>query len=302
MTEKSRSEIIEAGSRTSAEPVPAKQQMALAPWMAMDLGYRSADFDADDVYIFSSRLNDAGDLAVKFSGTAGEGGFICAAAAIESGGEKIHLAQGGASLSQSQSPVEGTAVTQAFPPFLLSRSLFRALKAGETIAWPTVLTGDGKVVSVTKTGAGTRKIAVLGQRQDVQTIEARGEDVSLVIVDDEAWPLLLVGKEADECGFWLRAVGKNLDAGAIVDSAADDEDDADDGAVAEGGVRRFEIDEKFWAISLAGASHTVKFGRVGTNGHEKTKTFDDAGAAKQDYKRLIQEKTSKGYEEVGADD
>lgn len=307
MTEKSRSEFIEAGSRTSAEPVPTKQQTALPPWMAMDLGYRSADFDADDVYVFSSRLSDEGDLAVKFTGTAGEGGFVCAAAAIESGGEKIHIAQGGTSLSQSDGPVEDEAATQAFPPFLLSRSLFRSLKAGQTIAWPTVLTGDGKTVAVTRTGVGSRKIPVLGKRQAVPTIEARGEDVSLVILDNEAWPLILVDQEADECGWWLRAVGKSLDAGAIADSAAnaddtDDEEDADDGAVAEGGVRRFEIDEKFWAISLAGASHTVKFGRIGTNGHEKTKTFDDAGAAKQDYNRLIQEKTSKGYEEVGADD
>lgn len=303
MTEKRRSEFIEAGSRTSAEPGPTKQQTALSPWMAMDLGYRSADFDADDVYVFSCRLSDEGDLAVQFSGTAGAGKFVCAAAAIADGGEKIHLAQGGASLSHSPGAVAEEAATQAFPPFLLSRSLFRALRAGETIAWPTVLTGDGKTVAVTKTGAGSRKIPVHGTRQSVPTIEARGQDVSLIIVDDEAWPLILVDQEADECGWWLRAVGKNLDAGAIAHSVdGADDDDAEDEAGAEGGVRRFEIDEKFWAISLAGPSHTVKFGRIGTNGHEKTKTFDDAGAAKQDYNRLIQEKTSKGYEEVGADD
>jgi hypothetical protein len=32
------------------------------------------------------------------------------------------------------------------------------------------------------------------------------------------------------------------------------------------GWRRFEVDEKFWAIKLDGASHTVRFGKIGTTG------------------------------------
>lgn len=297
---------------SAATKAPARPRAEVMPWMAMGLGYRSADFDADDVYVISCRLNDDGDLAVQFDGTAGTGGFVCAAAAIERGSEKIHLAQGGAALSQDNGHVDERTPTPAFPPFLLSRSLFAALKAGESIAWPTVLTGDGTTVAVTRTGAGTRKITVNGKPQTVSTLEAKGADVRLSVLDDPQWPLILVDDEADECGWWLRAVGKNLDADAIADAGdaeedddADDDaddDDADDEEGAEGGWRRFEMEEKFWAISLDGENHTVKFGKIGTSGQEKTKSFDDPAAAKKDYEKLIREKTGKGYEEVGAED
>lgn len=291
----------------SGGSAPAHPLTGLSPWMSMGLAYRSADFDADDVYVIACKIDGSGNLAVKYDGTAGPGEFVCAAAAIERGAEKINIAQGGASLSQDFGHVDETTPTQAFPPFLLSRSLFAALKAGETIAWPTVLTGDGKTVPVKKTGAGTRQISVSGKKQTVATVEAKGDDVTLILLDDKSWPLVLVDDEADECGWWLRAVGKDLDAEAIADgdedadADADDEDgDADDGE--GGGWRRFEMEDKFWAISLDGDSHKVKFGKIGTSGQEKTKSFDDDGAAKKDYEKLIREKTGKGYEEVGAED
>lgn len=205
--------------------------IALLPWMATGLAYRSSDFDADDVYIFTCRLNDAGDLALQFSGTAGDGAFVCSAAALGSGSEKIHIAQGGASLSRSGGHVDETAPTQAFPPFLLSRALFAALKAGETIAWPTVLTGDGQTVAVTKTGTGTQQVRVHGKRQTVPTIVAQGDDVDLVVLDDASWPLILVNREADDCGWQLRAVGSDLDADTLADGGdgdAADDDEVDD--------------------------------------------------------------------------
>lgn len=212
---------------SSAEVGAEGRPAGLSPWMSLGLAYRSADFDADDVYVLSCRLNDTGDLAVQFGGTAGEGAFVCAAAAIDHGREKIHIAQGGASLSQSGGHVDERTPTQAFPPFLLSRSLFAALKAGQAIAWPTALTGDGGTVAVTQTGPGTRTIAVNGTRQKVPTIEAAGADVTLIVLDDENWPLVLVDEEADECGWWLRAVGQDLDADAIAD-ASEEESDGDD--------------------------------------------------------------------------
>lgn len=292
-----------SASAASAGAAPAKKLTGLSPWMSTGLAYRSADFDADDVYVISCRIDGAGDLAVKYDGTAGPGEFVCAAAAIESGHEKINVAQGGASLSQDFGHVDEKTPTQAFPPFLLSRSLFAALKAGETIAWPTVLTGDGKTVAVTKTGAGKRTFMVSGKPQTVATLEAKGDDVTLVLLDDTNWPLILVDNEADECGWWLRAIGKDLDADAIADGGDDGDEDGDgDGDEEGGGWRRFEMDEKFWAISIDGDSHTVKYGKIGTGGQEKTKSFDDEDAAKKDYEKLIKEKTGKGYEEVGADD
>ncbi len=286
----------------------AKKQPALHPWMATGLGYRTADFDADDVYVFRCSLDGKGNLAITFDGTAGEGAFVCAAAALDQGVEKIHIAQGGVMLSQTTKSVDETTPADAFPPFLLSRSSFTALKAGKPIAWPTVLSGDGKTVDVTKTGAGTKSVTVDGKKQVVKTIEARAAAsdtyVKLTVLDDANWPLVLVNDEADECGWWLKGVGEDLDPDALLD-AEDDEGEDDDGGDDDegegGGWRRFEMDEKFWAIKLDGDSHTVKFGKQGTDGQEKTKSFDDEAAAKKDYDRLVKEKTGKGYEEVEGD-
>lgn len=78
----------------------------------------------------------------------------------------------------------------------------------------------------------------------------------------------------------------------------EDDDDDDDGDGDGGSWRRFEVDEKFWAIKRDGASFTVKFGKIGTPGQEKTKDFDDEDEAEAEYDKLVKEKTKKGYEEV----
>jgi predicted DNA-binding WGR domain protein/cell wall assembly regulator SMI1 len=76
------------------------------------------------------------------------------------------------------------------------------------------------------------------------------------------------------------------------------EDEEDEGE--SEGFRRFELDEKFWSIRLdpGETSFTVRFGKQGTEGQEKTKDFDDAAAAKKEYDKLVAEKVKKGYEEV----
>jgi DNA ligase 1 len=62
--------------------------------------------------------------------------------------------------------------------------------------------------------------------------------------------------------------------------------------------RRFEMDEKFWEISLVGTGHRVRFGKLGTSGQERDKVFASEEAAKRDADALIAEKTKKGYREV----
>lgn len=66
--------------------------------------------------------------------------------------------------------------------------------------------------------------------------------------------------------------------------------------------RMFEMKEgssdKFWEITLDGTSHTVRFGRVGTDGQTKTKDYGTDAAAKAAYDKLVKEKTGKGYKEV----
>jgi DNA ligase-1 len=66
-------------------------------------------------------------------------------------------------------------------------------------------------------------------------------------------------------------------------------------------TRYFELSDgkshKFWEIRVEGASHTVRYGRIGTNGTTKTKDFADAAAATADAAKLVEQKVKKGYEE-----
>jgi predicted DNA-binding WGR domain protein len=60
--------------------------------------------------------------------------------------------------------------------------------------------------------------------------------------------------------------------------------------------------KKFWAIELEGPSLTVHFGRIGTAGQTKEKSFSDADAAKREYEKLVTEKTKNGYVETHPSD
>jgi DNA ligase-1 len=67
------------------------------------------------------------------------------------------------------------------------------------------------------------------------------------------------------------------------------------------GTRRFEFVEgkssKFWEIAISGCDVTVRWGRIGSDGQTKTKTFADAAAAQEYADELVEEKTGKGYVE-----
>ncbi len=66
---------------------------------------------------------------------------------------------------------------------------------------------------------------------------------------------------------------------------------------------RYELVEgtssKFWEISLDGASFTVRYGRIGTDGQSQTKSFATAEAALIEHDKLVREKTKKGYVDPG---
>jgi predicted DNA-binding WGR domain protein len=55
---------------------------------------------------------------------------------------------------------------------------------------------------------------------------------------------------------------------------------------------------KFWEITLDGASFTTVWGKVGTQGQSTTKSFDGPTKAKLEYDKLVAEKVKKGYREV----
>ncbi|MBZ4412373.1 WGR domain-containing protein [Myxococcus faecalis] len=66
---------------------------------------------------------------------------------------------------------------------------------------------------------------------------------------------------------------------------------------------RYEFKEgsssKFWEIKLEGDSFTTRWGRIGTDGQEKTQSFDSDEKAQKEYDKLVREKEKKGYELVG---
>jgi DNA ligase-1 len=65
--------------------------------------------------------------------------------------------------------------------------------------------------------------------------------------------------------------------------------------------RYFEFTEdtsnKFWEISQADNSLTTRWGRIGSTGQNKTKTFADEKAAANAVAKLIEQKTDEGYVE-----
>jgi DNA ligase-1 len=58
-----------------------------------------------------------------------------------------------------------------------------------------------------------------------------------------------------------------------------------------------ESSSKFWEIWMDGNDVTTQWGRIGTNGQTKTKTFADEAKAKKEYDKLLAEKSGKGYVE-----
>lgn len=56
---------------------------------------------------------------------------------------------------------------------------------------------------------------------------------------------------------------------------------------------------KFWEVAVSGETLTVRFGKVGTSGQVKEKSFDSAAAAEKERTKLVKEKTGKGYVSAG---
>lgn len=56
--------------------------------------------------------------------------------------------------------------------------------------------------------------------------------------------------------------------------------------------------EKFWSINLEKEDHTVNYGRIGTVGQSKTKSFANSAKALASFEKLIAQKIGKGYVEI----
>ncbi|HEX6095229.1 MAG TPA: DUF4132 domain-containing protein [Thermoanaerobaculia bacterium] len=67
-------------------------------------------------------------------------------------------------------------------------------------------------------------------------------------------------------------------------------------------MRRFEVvdgaSNKFWEVEVSGNDVTTRWGRIGTAGQSKTKTFASPAAAQKEHDDLVREKLAKGYREA----
>ena len=57
--------------------------------------------------------------------------------------------------------------------------------------------------------------------------------------------------------------------------------------------------DKFWKVAVNGREITVVYGRTGTKGTTLVKVFDSAERAEREARKLMLEKTRKGYEQTG---
>lgn len=61
-----------------------------------------------------------------------------------------------------------------------------------------------------------------------------------------------------------------------------------------------EKSSKFWEVTQSEASIQIRYGKIGSKGRSQTKAFESEEAAQNEAKKLIGQKTKKGYAEVSA--
>ncbi len=207
------------GTKTAVPKADAGGE-ALPAWVKGPWGYATADFDASDAYVFTLSLDGKGRLSVRYESTGGAGGFEVSKAALERGKRWIQIAQGGAS-DDDEGLSPGDVADKAVPPFLLPRAIFASLKSGKTVSWPSAWGEDDDLEL-----AGRAKMSVTHGKSThtFDVCKIAGSEVSLWVVDDANWPLVLVH---DECGgdnYWRAvAMGPGLEPKSVaaLDDAAE---------------------------------------------------------------------------------
>jgi uncharacterized protein (TIGR02996 family) len=67
-------------------------------------------------------------------------------------------------------------------------------------------------------------------------------------------------------------------------------------------MARYEVADstahKFWEVTLAGKTLTVRSGRIGTRGRSAVTHFDDAAVARHEYDKFVKQKLRRGYKLV----
>lgn len=157
--------------------------MAMADFDAAD-GYQIRIDEVGEVLRFSHGFCDEEDEE-EFDGEAElDETVVVAGAALERGDEVIFLSQGSVSVAE-----ETDGPYAATPPFMVSRKILAGIKADETVK----LTIFGETAELQPDGGETVALKVNGEERQVAALRARDDEqgMTLLVLDDEAWPLLL---------------------------------------------------------------------------------------------------------------
>jgi hypothetical protein len=157
---------------------------AMADFDAAD-GYQLRIDELADVLRFSYAFvdeddEDAFDLDAELDKTQ-----AVASAALGDAAELLFLSQGSASAEEDP---EGP-YTTCTPPFMVSRRVLAAIKAGQA---PT-LRIHGDTGRLAHDGTDSVSLKVNGEERNVTAVRARDEESGMTvwILDDDTWPLLL---------------------------------------------------------------------------------------------------------------
>lgn len=176
-------------------PAPQKLDTRVLMRPGTQLVMAMADFDAADGYQiridevvngfrFSHGFCDEEDEDDFDAGAELDETVEVATAALERGDEVIFLSQGSVSVAE-----ETDGPYAATPPFLVSRKVLAGLKAGAAVK----LTIFGETAELQPGGGETVALKVNGEERHVAALRAKDDEqgMTLLVLDDETWPLLL---------------------------------------------------------------------------------------------------------------
>jgi predicted DNA-binding WGR domain protein len=140
--------------------------------------------------------------------------------------------------------------------------------------------------------------------------EEQADEGNLEVADTEQHQAAIVEMDGNSSSTLTRAFETTMESSEAIPSersSVGEEPIANapppaDTTAADNSTRRFVFtggnSNKFWEIAIAGAQHTVRFGRIGSKGQSVTKTFENTASARRDCERLIRSKKAKGYREI----
>ncbi len=210
----------------------ARAAADLPPWKGeplvrrgQRLVYEMEDFDDADGSAFLIRDTGAtGErLSFEWIGAEGLGDSILGLTteALESARTMLRFSQGsvstydgvqrsGAPFVHSRPP--GKIFTDHLPPFLLCRDTLRALRSGA----PFTVVGewvDDREHPMQVVGIDACPVIVDGKVRKIPVVVAQGKEITLWIVNDERWPILVKREEYDN-GWLLTRIDSAQQSGA----------------------------------------------------------------------------------------